>query len=56
MESIDLSNRSPKGVNLNGIVLDKSTQKDMVTDEFGVPNDVLRMLLRTNHKYFSFIK
>ena len=26
---------------LNCIVLDKSTQKDMVTDEVGVPNDVL---------------
>ena len=30
-----------KGGKLNGIVLDKITQKDIVTDEFGVPNDVL---------------
>ena len=40
---------------LNFIVLDKSTHKDMVTDEVGVPNDVL-VCLRTHHKYFSLIK
>ena len=40
---------------LNCIVLDKSTQKDMVTGEVGVPNDVL-VWLRTHHKCFSLIK
>ena len=40
---------------LNFIVLDKSTHKDMVTDEVGVPNDVL-VCLRTHHKCFSLIK
>ena len=29
-----------KGGKLNGIVLDNITQKDMVTYEVGVPNDV----------------
>ena len=32
-----------KGGKLNGIVPDKITQKDMVTNEVGVPNDVLRV-------------
>ena len=31
-----------KGDNLNGILLNKSTQNDMVTDEVGVPNNFLR--------------
>ena len=32
-----------KGGKLNVIVLDIITQKDMVTDEVGVPNDVLHV-------------
>ena len=32
-----------KGGKLNGIVLDEITQKDMVTGEIGVPNDVIRV-------------
>ena len=32
-----------KGGKLNVIVFDKSTQKGMVTDKVGVPNDVLRV-------------
>ena len=33
----------PKGGKFNGIVLDKTTQKYMVTDEVGLPNDVLHV-------------
>ena len=40
---------------LNCSVLGKSTQKDMITDEVGVPNDVL-VWLRTHQNYFSLIK
>ena len=32
-----------KGGKLNGIVLEKSTRKDIVTYEVGVPNDVLHV-------------
>ena len=32
-----------KGDELNGIVLDKINQKDIVTDEVGVPNDVIHV-------------
>ena len=32
-----------KGGKLNGIDLKKNTQKDMVTDEVGVPNDILHV-------------
>ena len=42
----------PKGGKLNGIAINKSTQKDMVTDEFGVPNYVLRVLFRSHNKTF----
>ena len=40
---------------LNCVVLKKSTQKDMVTDEVVVPNEVLRVWLRNHHKCFSLI-
>ena len=45
-----------KGGKLNGIVLKKITQKYIVTDEVGVPNDVIHVLLRTTHKCFSLIQ
>ena len=45
-----------KGGKLNGIVLEKITQKYIFTDEVWVPNNVLRFLLRTHYKYFSLIK
>ena len=32
-----------KGAKLNVIIPGKSTQKDMVTDEIGVPNDVIHV-------------
>ena len=46
----------PKGGKLNDIVLDKSNQKDMVTDEVEVPNYVIRVWLRTHHNFFSLVK
>ena len=41
-----------KGDKLNGIVLNKSTQKYMVTHEVGESNGALRVGLRTHHKFF----
>ena len=41
-----------KGGKLNGIVLNKSTQKNMLTDKIGVPNDVIHVWLRTHTHYF----
>ena len=39
---------------MNCIVLNRSTQKDMDTDEVGVPNEVI-LLMRNHHKCFSLI-
>ena len=44
-----------KGVKLNGIVLDKITQKDMVTDEVGVPNDVIQNCTLGKYEEFMII-
>ena len=37
---------------LNRIVFSKRTQNDLVTDEVGLPNDVIYVRLRNHHKYF----
>ena len=44
-----------KEVKLDFIVVENFTQKEMVTDEVGVPNDVL-VRLRNHDKCFSLIK
>ena len=41
---------------MNGIVLEKNTQKDVVTDEVGVPSDVLRVWLGTHNNNKTSIK
>ena len=40
---------------LNGIVHDKIIQKDMVTDEVGLQNDVLHVRLNSHHKSYLLI-
>ena len=41
-----------KGGKLNGIVLKNITQKDMVTDEVELSNDVFQAWLRTHRSFF----
>ena len=43
LEPRNLSTQLQKEGKLNGIVIDKSNHKDMVTDEVGVPNDILHV-------------